>query len=61
MSIVLLDIGIDDFLDIGSGIDDFLDIGPVGVVLVLFTLEVVDTQSASSQVSNEISLTSEFT
>lgn len=59
MSIVLLDIGVGDFLDIG--VEDLLDIGPVGVVPMLFTSSVSDAQSSLSSVSVEVSLTSEFT
>lgn len=58
-SVVFLDIGVEDFLDIGS--DDFLDVGPVGLVLVPFTATLADTQIVSSQVSDQILLTSEFT
>ncbi len=58
-AVVFLDIGNEDFLDIG--VVDFLDVGPVGIVLVPFTATLADTQIASSQVSDQTTLTSEFT
>ena len=57
-SVVLIDIGVEDFLDIGD--EDFLDIGPVGVVPLEFTLFVVDELSLSMGVENEVSFTLEM-
>ncbi len=58
-SVVFIDIGDGDFLDIGVG--DFLDIGPIGVVLISLTSTVQDKVEVTSEVSDLISLNSEFT